>query len=167
VILAIASGAGVGALSLFGYRATLECHRNSAQLIQRQEGEGARLLVTAITRDLRAAESAFADRDWRDFSTDPPEDVSDLVEAAFSQYPYLESFFGWQEGSTRGMTFFNRASRPPAWMPASDNASRYPVTLVTCVLRAEQGEHGARSRPCESLRVGVLEMGGSGRLAHR
>jgi signal transduction histidine kinase len=149
-LLAAAACLGIAAFSVFGYRAALEWRRGSALLIQRQEEEGARLLVTAITRDMRGAQSVLADRDWGDFSTDSPNDLSDLVEATFSRYPYPESFFSWQEGA-QPTTFFNRENRPPPWMAARRHTTLYPVTVVvdppqTAALRTRIESYAAAHR---------------------
>lgn len=132
VALTAAVCVGIVALGAFGYRATLQSQRSSALLVEQQQAEGARLLMTALTRDMRGVQSSvLADRDWGDFSTDSPYDATEVAEAAFARYPYPESFFSWQAGSARGITFFNRANRTPGWMPPTKTVSRYPVALVT------------------------------------
>jgi signal transduction histidine kinase len=131
-VLLIVVCVGILALSAFGYRATLQWQRSSALLIERQRDDGALLLVTAVTRDMRGVQSSvLADRDWGDFSSESPFDVTDLIEAAFARYPYPESFFSWQAPSAHGVTFFNRADRLPGWMRGNKADDRYPVVFVT------------------------------------
>ncbi len=57
----------------------------------------------------------------------------DIVESAFSQYPYLDSIFVWraEEGEERGRLYvFNRVERPPQWALALQRASPFPVALL-------------------------------------
>ena len=63
-VLAAAACIGIAGFGLFCYRAALEWRQSAELLIQRQEDEGARILVTAITRDMRGAQSVLAGRDW-------------------------------------------------------------------------------------------------------
>jgi signal transduction histidine kinase len=152
VALTAAVCVGIVVLSAFGYRATLQWQRSAALLVQRQQDDGARLLVTAMTRDMRGVQtSVLADRDWGDFSTDSPYDVTDVVEAAFARYPYPESFFSWQVERTRHVTFFNRADRQPSWMPRTSVVQPHPVEVVIDavegdLLRRQIQRHAAAHR---------------------
>jgi signal transduction histidine kinase len=131
-LLAVAVCLGIATLLGFGYRATREWQRSSELLIERDTEESADLLVTAVTRDMRGAHSrVLANRDWGELSVDSLTDTSDQVATAFARYPYPESFFSWQSGSPRGVVFFNRVNRFPAWMPPPTEPNRYPVALVT------------------------------------
>ncbi|MPZ17324.1 MAG: GHKL domain-containing protein [Luteitalea sp.] len=130
--VAIAVAIALVTLAVVGYRATREWQRSSARLVERRAEESAELLVTALTRDMRGAQAlVLASRDWNPLSVTSLTDISDHVAAAFARYPYPESFFEWHEGSDQSMVFFNRADRPPAWMPKELRADRYPVVLVT------------------------------------
>ena len=123
---------GIATLLGFGYRATREWQRSSELLIERDTEESADLLVTAVTRDMRGAHSrVLANRDWGELSLESLTDTSDQVATAFARYPYPESFFSWQHDSPRGVVFFNRANRFPAWMRQPAEPNRYPVVLVT------------------------------------
>lgn len=127
--------AGVGVmmatLAWLGFRATREWQHSSALIVQRRAEESADLLLTALTRDMRGAQtSVLASRDWRSFSPDALSPMSDQVSSAFARYPYPESFFGWRQGRDTRIIFFNRANRPPRWTAASANQARYPVVLV-------------------------------------
>ncbi len=131
-LLAVAVCLGIATLLGFGYRATREWQRSSELLIERDTEESADLLVTAVTRDMRGAHSrVLANRDWGELSVESLTDTSDQVATAFARYPYPESFFSWQSSSPRGVVFFNRVNRFPAWMPPPTEPNRYPVALVT------------------------------------
>jgi signal transduction histidine kinase len=72
--------------------------------------------------------------------------MSTQVAIAFTRYPYPESFFSWH-GDDKPM-FFNRTDRPPAWMPESSGARRFPVFLVpdppgAALLRHQIDSYGA------------------------
>src|SRR5687767_7696244 len=131
-LLAVAVCLGIATLLGFGYRATREWQRSSELLMQRDTAQSADLLVTAVTRDMRGAHSrVLANRDWGELSLESLTDTSDQVATAFARYPYPESFFSWQHDSPRGVVFFNRANRFPAWMRQPAEPNRYPVVLVT------------------------------------
>jgi signal transduction histidine kinase len=130
-LLAVSVCLGIATLLGFGYRATREWQRSSELLIERDTEESADLLVTAVTRDMRGAHSrVLANRDWGELSVESLTDTSDQVATAFARYPYPESFFSWQNDNPRGVVFFNRANRFPAWLPPPTEPSRYPVALV-------------------------------------
>jgi len=121
----------VAMLTWFGYRAVREWQRSSALLVERRAEEGAELLVTALTRDMRAVQkSVLSSPDWNAFMLDPPYDVSNVVAGAFARYPYPESFFAARGIVTpTSVVFFTRSDRPPAWMDEVDAANRFPVTV--------------------------------------
>src|SRR5205085_5558232 len=88
--------AGIATLAWFGYRATAEWQRSSALLVERRAEELAGTLVTALTRDMRAAQTGLLDgRDWDADSATAPFDVIDTISATFARYPYPEAFFAW------------------------------------------------------------------------
>ncbi|MGH9162393.1 MAG: sensor histidine kinase, partial [Vicinamibacteraceae bacterium] len=130
--IAVAMAIALVTLAVVGYRATREWQRSSARLVERRAEESAELLAKALTRDMRAAQAlVLASRDWNPLSATSLTDMSDLVAAAFARYPYPESFFEWHQASDRPMVFFNRADRPPPWMPKERRSDRYPVVLIT------------------------------------
>ena len=128
--LTIALTATVLALSWYGYRAVSEWRRSTAVLIERTAEEGADLLVTALTRDMRGAQAlVLANRDSGDYAAQSVADFSYEVASAFTRYIYPESFFGWRAADGE-VVFFNRASRRPPWMTGAINAGRYPVVMT-------------------------------------
>jgi two-component system, OmpR family, phosphate regulon sensor histidine kinase PhoR len=131
-VLAISVCLGIFTLLGFAIRATHQWERSTALLVERDTFESADLLVTAVTRDMRGAQSrVLANRDWGELSIESISDTTDQVATAFARYPYPESFFSWREGNDLGVVFFNRANRYPSWMPQPPEARRYPVAVVT------------------------------------
>ena len=131
LVLTIAMSIAVFALAWYGYRAVREWRRSSIVLVERTVEDGADLLVTALTRDMRGAQAlVLANRDASDYATQPLPDFSSEVASAFTRYPYPESFFGWRR-SDGDVVFFNRATRSPPWLATTAApAARFPVVVV-------------------------------------
>lgn len=130
LVLTIALAATVLALSWYGYRAVSEWRRSTAVLIERTAEDGADLLVTALTRDMRGAQAlVLANRDSGDYAAQSIADFSYEVASAFTRYLYPESFFGWRAADGE-LVFFNRANRTPPWMTAAIEVGRYPVVMA-------------------------------------
>ena len=130
-VLTVAVCGAVLALAVYGYRAVQEWRRSTTVLIERATADGADLLVTALARDMHGAQAlVLANRDAGDYATQSLPDFSNEVSAAFSRFPYPESFFGWRS-SDGDVVFFNRANREPPWAMAMPGNRRYPVVLVT------------------------------------
>jgi two-component system phosphate regulon sensor histidine kinase PhoR len=120
---------GVAALAWFGYRATDEWQRSSALLVERRADEVTSMLATALTRDMRAVQTAVLDgREWGATVSTSPYEVTDQIAGAFARYPYPEVFFGWQEANSE-MVFFGRTERLPNWL-GSSGEQRYPVEVL-------------------------------------
>ena len=129
--LAVSVCVGIAMLLGFGYRATREWQRSSELLIARDTEESADRLVAALRRDMRGAHSRIlANRDWGELSLESLTDTSSQVATAFARYPYPESFFSWQVSEPRGVVFFNRSNRFPAWMSHPTGSLRFPVSMV-------------------------------------
>jgi two-component system, OmpR family, phosphate regulon sensor histidine kinase PhoR len=149
--LTIAMSTAVFALAWYGYRAMREWRRSSMVLVERTVQDGADLLVTALTRDMRGAQAlVLANRDAGDYATQPLPDFSAEVAAAFTRYPYPESFFGWRR-SDGDVVFFNRAARNPPWAHSPVAAARYPVVVarnpdIASALLAQIQRHAANRR---------------------
>lgn len=130
LVLTIALAATVLALSWYGYRAVSEWRRSTAVLIERTVEDGADLLVTALTRDMRGAQAlVLANRDSGDYAAQSVADFSYEVASAFTRYIYPESFFGWRAADGE-LVFFNRASRSPPWTTRAIDSGRYPVVMT-------------------------------------
>ena len=132
--LALALAIGVGLsfvlLAWFGVSAAQEWQRSSTLLVQRRADEAASLLVTALTRDMRAAHTTvLSSTVWDSYNFDAPFEVMSTVASAFARYPYPECFFAWRGDAPSRTTIFARANRQLPWAPLAQDLSRYPVRL--------------------------------------
>lgn len=130
-------GAGVGLavilLTLFGLRASREGERSSVLLVQRRVDEAARLLGTALARDMRAVQtSVLTSSAWDSPSREWPHDITALVAGAFARYPYPEAFVAWRASDPdEAMMFLTRSSRPPSWIAPMSAPNRHPVRVAS------------------------------------
>jgi signal transduction histidine kinase len=123
----------VATLAFFGIRATREFERSSQLLGQQRADQGARLLATALTRDMRAAQAAVLPSSaWYEFRSDAPHEVTALVATTFARYPYPDTFLAWDahEPASR-MAFYARSDRPPRWAAGATDVGRSPVRMLT------------------------------------
>jgi signal transduction histidine kinase len=158
-VLAVAVCLGIATLLGFGYRATREWQRSSDMLIARDTEESADLLVTAVTRDMRGAHSrVLANRDWGELSLESLTDTREQVATAFARYPYPESFFSWQQNSSHGIVFFNRANRFPSWLPPPAEPHQYPVVLVNNPPIAEGLKQKVEEYSAKGFRYATFDM---------
>jgi signal transduction histidine kinase len=129
--LAVGLCASVALLAAVGLRASWEFQQSSRLLTQRRVDEAARLQVAALTRDMRAAQSTVLVSSTWDAEPQASHDIHELVASAFARYPYPEAFLTWDARRPSGVSFYTRADRPPAWVPAAGVPLLYPVRLVT------------------------------------
>jgi signal transduction histidine kinase len=150
----------VTALTWFGYSATRKWQRSSELLVQWHADETADLLVTALTRDMRAVqESVLSSADWDRFMLNPPYDVSYVVASAFARYPYPEAFFGGRGVvSADDVMFFTRSERPPLWAVDDEAPSRFPVTIGRRKAIAERILDRIRSDASAGRRFSIFEV---------
>src|SRR5207244_5162765 len=115
-------------LTWFGYRAIRQWQRSSALLVERRAEEAADLLVTALTRDMRAVQkSVLPSPDWSAFIRDAPYDISNVIASAFARYPYPESFFAARGAITPDtLVFFTRSDRRPTWAREGAGQKHFP-----------------------------------------
>ncbi len=120
-------------LMWFGYRATSEWQRSTRQVLDRRTVEVLYLMVTALSRDMRAVQGqvlpqlSIASNDAGIY------EISDEVAKAFARFPYPDSFFSWTGGPSnekRVLYAFNRADRPPSWHKSPVQATEFPTTLL-------------------------------------
>ncbi len=130
--LLVSGFVGIAALLAFGYHATRQWQEVVAARVTRQNEESTDLMMKAIARDMRGAQTRIlANRDWA--APEPTGRVADMTEVAattFARFPYLESFFT-SRAEARTMTFFSRANRLPAWMPREKTNLNSPIALAT------------------------------------
>lgn len=129
--LAVGICSSVSVLIAFGYRATREWRHTAGMLVERRSNEAADLLVTALTRDMRAVQRSVLPSSEFDASRlNSPDDVAHSVASAFARYPYPESFFAGRGALTpNGLMFFTRSDRPPPWGPRDARSNRFPVSV--------------------------------------
>jgi signal transduction histidine kinase len=118
-------------LMWFGYRATSEWQRSTRLVVDRRAVEVLYLLVTAITRDMRAVQTQVLPQ--LNPSTNDAEmfELSDEIAKAFARFPYPDSFFSWTGSDEKGSLYvFNRADRPPAWHSGKIQTTEFPTTVL-------------------------------------
>ena len=131
-VLIVLALAGIVALVAFGYRVTRDWEQGVNTRIVGQTEESADLLLTAINRDMRGAQTTIlASRDWdAPLPTNTADlDITEQVATTFARYPYPESFFTWRGGND-GMVVFSRSTRPPPWLPSRDRVIESPISIV-------------------------------------
>ncbi|HEX5476072.1 MAG TPA: HAMP domain-containing sensor histidine kinase [Vicinamibacterales bacterium] len=121
----------VGLLAWFGFHAIREWQRSTRLLLQQRTQNAADLLVTALSRDMRAVQdSVLLSARWTEPMLDAPYDITPVLASAFARYPYPESFFGWRgDLKPASVVFFNRADRPPPWRSPVREPDRFPVRV--------------------------------------
>lgn len=118
----------VAVLTWFGSRALANWRQSSVQLLERRSDEAARLLVTALMRDMHAVQqSAMLSASWEDYARDAQSALTDAVASTFARYPYPESVFLWRTDD-EAVRFYARSNRLPGWWRAPHESSRFPVT---------------------------------------
>ncbi len=123
----------VATLAFFGIRATREFEKSSQLLGQQRADQGARLLATALTRDMRATQvGVLPSSAWDEFQSDAPHEVIALVATTFARYPYPDAFLAWDAHEPpSNMVFYARADRPPEWAATTAEQGRSPVRVLT------------------------------------
>jgi signal transduction histidine kinase len=129
--VSIGAVVSVAALAWLGYRAATEWQRSAELAAQRNADAAADLLFTAITRDMRGVQATVLPAlQVRGTTTDGLLDVN-AVASAFARYPYPEVFFAaHMDGSGAHLTFYTRADRTPAYLPAKTLPTPFPVVTV-------------------------------------
>jgi signal transduction histidine kinase len=117
-------------LAWFGYRTIREWRRSSLLLDRQRADAAADLLVTALTRDMRAVQTSVLSQESNGFLSAEPYDISDLVASAFARYPYPEAFFVQQGTPVSHPVFYARSSRLPLWVKPDVGRDRFPVTTL-------------------------------------
>ena len=119
-------------LMWFGYRATSEWQRSTRLVVDRRTVEVLSLMVTALSRDMRAVQSQVLPQLNPSSSDAEVYELSDEIGKAFARFPYPDSFFSWNGGlGDKGTLYvFNRADRPPAWHKGNPEVSSFPATLL-------------------------------------
>lgn len=121
----------VGIVTWFGYHAVVGWQRSATRLADERAQQTADLLVTALSRDMRGAQTlVLASPSWEPFMLDRPYDLITVVAGGFARFPYPESFFAWRgDPDPDDITFFDRANRRPSWTSAREEPDRFPVLV--------------------------------------
>ena len=124
--------ASTATLMVLGYAAVAQWQRSARLLAQRRADGGVELLVTALTRDMRGVQTSVLP--YLALEQQVTQTLLDVhsVGSAFARYPYPEAFFAARDPEAGGpMTFYTRADRPAPWLPTTNQASRFPVLVVS------------------------------------
>jgi signal transduction histidine kinase len=129
----LAAIAFLGVLAL-GYSALSladQLKHNALLLADRQSELAARILTTAITRDMRGAQTNVLDSaEVKSVRFDSTLDLEEIVARAFVRYPYLECFFAWSSDHPR-VFLFVRTDRAIPWARPQTPITPYPVETVS------------------------------------
>jgi signal transduction histidine kinase len=119
-------------LMWFGYRATWEWQRSTGLILDRRTVDSLYLMVTAISRDMRAVQSQVLPQLLPSGSDAELSELGDQIAKAFARFPYPESFFSWTGGAgdAGSLHVFNRADRPPMWHQGAVDAKEFPTTIL-------------------------------------
>jgi signal transduction histidine kinase len=133
------SSAWLGAIAFLGVLAVAyaalsladQLRHNALLLADRQIELAARILTTAITRDMRGAQTNVLDSaEVKSVRFDSGLDLEDIVARAFVRYPYLECFFAWSADHPR-VYLFVRTDRAIPWARTRTPITPYPVETVS------------------------------------
>lgn len=119
-------------LGWLGYTAVAEWQRSARLLAQRRVDSSVDLLVTALTRDMRAVQTSVLP--YLGFEQQTMHSLPDVhsIGSAFARYPYPEAFFAAGDLDHGGQaTFYLRNDRPAPWAPRPPQSSRFPVLVTT------------------------------------
>ena len=131
VWLAAISFLGVLALGYSALSLADQLKRNALLLADRQSELAARILTTAITRDMRGAQTNVLDSaEVKSMRFDSALDLEEVVARAFARYPYPECFFAWSAEHS-SVFLFVRTDRPISWARSRPSITPYPVETVS------------------------------------
>jgi signal transduction histidine kinase len=146
-------------LMWFGYRATSEWQRSTRLVVDRRTVEVLYLMVTALSRDMRAVQSQVLPQLHPSKTDAEVYELGDEVAKAFARFPYPDSFFSWtgSAGDKGDLYVFNRADRPPQWRSDGAEAKNFPTTLLRNPRELEPVMDLVRKRSTERTRFIVFE----------
>jgi signal transduction histidine kinase len=120
----------VALLAWLGYVAVREWQQSASVLAERAAGEASEVLLTGMTRDMRAVQrSVLASPALDSISLRPPYEAINIVAGALGRYGYPESFFLWRSEAPGAGMFMHRRDRPPQWARPVADRNRFPLTV--------------------------------------
>jgi signal transduction histidine kinase len=129
-VVAVAACLLVSVLAWVGYVAVQAWQRSVVIRAEREAEEAAGLLVSGLTRDMRAVQRSILSSPALDAVTlQPPHEYYNIVAGAFARYQYPESFVWWQRDtdSPSQALLLHRRDRPPAWAMPDEDLHRFPL----------------------------------------
>jgi hypothetical protein len=130
VAVAVVAAVSVSLLAWLGYVAVREWQQSVSVLAERGAEEASEVLLTGVTRDMRAVQrSVLASPALDAFALRPPFEVVNVVAGAFGRYRYPESFFLWRTEAPNGGMFMYRRDRPPPWAKPVADRNQFPLTV--------------------------------------
>jgi signal transduction histidine kinase len=146
----------------FGYRATLEWQRTSAESARRRGNEVLVLLGAALERDMKGAlTTTLVPFNVKVLQTSSRYDLADRFAGAFARFPYLESFFAWRRAGWPQDTtayFFHRADQPPPWDRSETDNDVHPVLIRTDPPAGRPVIERAQAEAVRGTRFAVFDM---------
>jgi signal transduction histidine kinase len=128
--VAVVAALAVSLLAWLGYVAVREWQQSVSVLAERGAEEASEVLLTGMTRDMRAVQrSVLASPALDPFALRPPFEVVNVVAGAFGRYRYPEAFFLWRSEAPRGGMFMYRRDRPPPWAKPVADRNQFPLTV--------------------------------------
>jgi hypothetical protein len=119
----------VSLLAWLGYVAVREWQRSVETRAEREAEEAAGLLVSGLTRDMRAVQRSVLSSPAVDPVTlRPPYQVFNIIAGALARYQYPESFILWRREADSSGLLLHRRERPPTWTVPTD-VQRFPLRL--------------------------------------
>src|SRR6185369_8364854 len=95
----------------------------------RRADAAAKLLVAALTRDMRGVQQLLlTSTEQDDVTSDAGGDLLRPIGNALARYPYPQVFFSWRDPTTPdAVRFYSRPERPPAWLTNAPTERMFPV----------------------------------------
>src|SRR5581483_1804071 len=121
----------VATLTWLGYRAVVEWQHSADVIDQRTADASADLLLTAVTRDMRAVQRTVLSTLQVGDASGPAALDLNAVASAFARYPYPDAYFVARITPQQPIiSFYARTTRQPAWLPAASVDTPFPVVTV-------------------------------------
>ncbi len=162
VWLAAIAFLGVLALGYSALSLANQLKHNAVLLADRQSELAARILTTAITRDMRGVQITVLDSAAvKSVRFDSTLDLEEIVARAFARYPYPECFFAWSAEHPR-VFLFVRTDRAIPWARPQAPITPYPVETVSNpgvehLLQQRMSAHTERGRLYSAFELPIGE----------